>query len=100
MVGIITGTSSYTTGFGDILSMFDDLGTEFWTNFIPLIMIIYWFDSVDKRAERLGGGWMGIFMADINSIMSVMSFIMDLSWRVVNTIIDFGMRFINFFVPL
>ncbi|MBA7493564.1 hypothetical protein ES702_04123 [subsurface metagenome] len=80
MADIITGVSDYTTGFGDLMALFDNLGPEFWLNFIPLILVIYWFDSIDKRSERQGG-WMQIFFGDLNSIMSVLSFAFDMVYK-------------------
>lgn len=102
------------TGIADVLSgksvplgdfQIGVLG-QFWTVIAELIatgalfviLTIYWFNSIDQRAKQTGGGWMSIFMSDIQSMISVFSFIIDLSWRVMNFVIDTTMRFINFFI--
>ena len=86
-----------------MFSLLDDV----WNNlteliasgFIGLALVIWWFDSIDQRSKRLGAGWMGIFVGDIQSVISIFSFIVDLAWRVVNTIIDVVMRFAGVFMP-
>lgn len=95
VVAILNGTSSVATGVGNIWS-FIQIGL--WSAFIPFIMIIYWFDSIDRRAKLAGGGWNTFFMGDINNIMSVLSFILDLAWRVVDEVINIVMRFFNVFM--
>lgn len=99
MWGILDGTYAYTEG---AVTAFEYLG-EFWeTSGVPtlvsLVMIVFWFNSIDQRAKRFGGGWMSFFMGDINSIMSVLSFILDISWRIVNTLIDLATRFITWWM--
>lgn len=63
-----------------------------------IFLAIAWFASIDGRAKQYGGGWTTIFLSDIQSIISILSFILDLAWRVVNTVIDLTMRFINVFL--
>jgi hypothetical protein len=63
-----------------------------------IFIFIWWADSIDKRAKQYGGGWMSFFMSDIQSIIAVFSFVIDMVWRVVTTVIDFGIRFIGWFI--
>lgn len=98
VTGIIDGTGAVTTGLGDIWAMINIGG---WIGIVPIAIVIAWMSSLDDRARKMGGGWMGYFMSDIQSIISVLSFILDICWRVVTTAIDLGMRFISMlpFVP-
>lgn len=95
VVGILNGTGAITTEIGNI---WEWIKIDTWFSFIPIVMVIYWFNSIDQRAKQTGGGWMSILMGDINSIISVISFIFDFAWRVISTVIDLSMRFINVFI--
>jgi len=90
--GILDGTYSITTGVG---SVWEFINIENWMDFIPLIMLISWFTSVDERARRQGGGWVQIFWGDIQIIISVISFIFDWSMRVISLVVDWVFRFIQ-----
>jgi hypothetical protein len=63
-----------------------------------ILLFVWWVDSIDKRAKQYGGGWMSFFMSDIQSIISVMSFIFDMAWRVITTTISLGTQFLNLFL--
>lgn len=97
VVDILSGAGDVATGFGNIFESFN-IGELVVSGFIPLILIVAWFQSIDDRARRLGGGWMSYFMSDIQSMISVFSFIIDLSWRIFGTVIDYTMRFLNVFI--
>ena len=90
--GILDGTYSITTGVG---SVWEFINIENWMDFIPLIMLISWFASVDERARRQGGGWVQIFWGDIQIIISVISFIFDWSMRVISLVIDWIFKFLQ-----
>ena len=60
-----------------------------------LFIAVWWFDSIDKRSKQYGGGWMSFFMSDIQNIISVLSFIIDMTWRVISTVIGLGTQFLN-----
>lgn len=63
-----------------------------------IFILAWWFNSLDKRAKQYGGGWNSFFMADIQSCISIFSFVLDLFWRIVTTVIDMGTRFLNLFL--
>lgn len=107
ILSIGTGITNLLSGKSVPLGGFQiEVLGQFWTAIATLItsgglfiiLVVYWFDSLDKRAKQTGGGWMSIFMSDIQSMISVFSFILDLAFRVVNFVIDTTMRFINFFL--
>jgi hypothetical protein len=100
VVSILTGETVIVDPFAiDVLGTTWDVVAELVaTGFIFVLLAVYWFNSIDQCAQNTGQGWMGIFMADINSMISVFSFLLDLAWRIVNTVIDLTMRFINVFL--
>ena len=109
IINIGAGVTSIFNGTSSLMDAFQvDILTQVWAIFggptgliasgaIFIFLAIWWFDSIDQRAKRFGGGWTSIFMGDIQNMISIFSFILDLSWRVVTTVIDLSMRFINIF---
>lgn len=100
VVNILTGNGVLTETFSvEVLSQtWEVVATLISTGAMFIFLAIYWFDSIDNRAKTTGQGWMGIFMSDINNLISVFSFLLDLAWRIVSTVIDLSMRFINIFL--
>lgn len=99
VVGILSGSSELLDAFSNnvLTQTWSKFAEVFATGFIFIFLIVAWFDSIDKRAKQYGGGWMSFFMSDINNMISVFSFIIDLAWRIVTTVIDLLTRFISVF---
>jgi len=91
VMGILEGTGDVTTGLGNI---FDLMNLDEWSTVIPLLMIVWWFASIDERGKRTGN-WVGVFWGDVQTIIAVVSFILDSAWRIFNAVIDYVFRFIN-----
>jgi len=84
VVGIIRGTYSITTGLGDIVSYINlDM------TFVSLVILLSWWLSIDSRAKKgIYGGWMTIFVSDLQSLMNLLSFVFDLVMRIVSFVLD------------
>jgi len=91
VVGIIEGTGDITTEFGNLLDL---MNLDEWSTVIPLLMIVWWFASIDERGKRTGN-WVGVFWGDVQTIIAIISFILDSAWRLLNTFIDLVFRFIS-----
>ncbi len=89
MYGVLNGTYNGATGVANAMNWINQLLTTqgFVTEALPLLLIIFWFGSVDDRAKKSrqfgGPGWTAIFMSDVQTIISVFSFIFDLAWKIV-----------------
>ncbi len=84
VLSIIDGTSTQIAGLSDLWAM---MNFSTWVDFIPVISFVYWMDAVDKRARRLGGGWMSIFIGDLQMISFVLSFFVDWMTRIIEFVI-------------
>jgi len=89
--GILDGTYTITTGLGNVWVL---INLEGWQDFIPIVLLISWFLSVDERAKK-GVSWTQIFWGDISTIIAVISFIFDWSMRVLNFVVDWVFKLIN-----
>lgn len=89
------GLDSFSLGI--LGEVFTEIGGFVTSGFIFLALFVWWVDSIDKRAKQYGGGWNSFFMSDIQNVISIFSFVIDMLWRVVTTVIDLTMRFINIF---
>ena len=84
VVGIIRGTYSLTTGLGDIVSYINlDM------TFVSLVILLSWWLSIDSRAKKgIYGGWMTIFISDLQSLMNLLSFVFDIIMRIASFVVD------------
>ena len=89
---ILNGTSSITTGLGDMWSYF---GVATWIGFIPLVVTVAWFDSVPKRAKRSGQGEIQIIIADIQIIMYVVGTVWEWSFTIFTFVFNTVMTFVS-----
>jgi len=89
---ILDGTASITTTWGNVWKYIE---LSKWEDAIPYFILIAWLVSIDNRAKKTGMGWMSVFMSDINNIISVLSFIYNLAFNVVNTVIDLVFKFLS-----
>jgi len=89
--GILDGTYTVTTGLGNIWAM---INLNDWVDVIPIFILVAWFCSIDSRAKT-HGGWMSVFWGDVQAIISVISFIFDMSMTIMNMVIDLIYKFIH-----
>lgn len=87
---VVIGKTTFNiyTGVGNIWTLLD---INNWIDAIPIFMIIAWFLSIDNRAKTFGG-WVSIFWGDLQIIISVASFLMDMFMTLINVIIDVAFK--------
>jgi hypothetical protein len=85
VVNIFNGTSAAVTGLGNIWTLFN---VTSWIDFIPLMLILLWLDSLDIREKRQGGGWVQIAVGDIQIATYILGLIMEYSWMVFNFVFN------------
>ncbi len=90
---ILDGTASVMTGIDGIWSIIGNMDALI--QFMPVLLTVYWFDSIDKRARRVGGGWMSFFIGDLQMVSWVLSFLVEWFSRVIEFVINRVMQFIN-----
>ncbi|MHA1215797.1 MAG: LamG-like jellyroll fold domain-containing protein [Candidatus Thorarchaeota archaeon] len=96
VASILNGTN---TVIGGLVNVWELMSINTWIDAVPIFVTIAWFDSIDKRAKRLGGGWMAIFIGDLQMISWVVSYMLDMSFRVINFVLDMVFRMINAIKP-
>jgi len=83
--GIIDGTHSVTTGLGNLWDLFEFSTWGF--DFLPIAGIISWFISLDNR-RKAGKSWTKEFVSDLVLVSQLMSFFIDITFRVITFTMD------------
>jgi hypothetical protein len=91
VVGILDGTGDVVTGLGNVWTLIN-LGA--WIGIVPMILVIAWLESLDKRAKQ-GQGYVICFWSDVSMMISAVSFFIDMSFRVINFVVDMAFRLIG-----
>lgn len=92
VVAILNGTHAISTGLGNIWIL---LNFSDWSSVVPVLLIVAWFVSLDNRAREAGGGWMGFFLGDLQSIMGLISWLLDVFLRIMNFVLGIIFDIIN-----
>ena len=85
VLNIFNGTSAAATGLGNIWTLFN---VSSWIDFIPLMLILFWLESLDVREKKQGGGWVQIAIGDIQIATYILGLIMEYSWMVFNFVFN------------
>ena len=85
VLNILNGTSAAATGLGNIWTL---LNVANWIDFIPLMLILFWLESLDVREKKQGGGWVQIAIGDIQIATYLLGLIMEYSWMVFNFVFN------------
>jgi len=85
VTAILNGTQ---TGIGSLIDIWEMFQVNEWIDFIPIAIFISWVNAIDSRARKMGGGWMSIFIGDLQMASWVISFMVDWMSRIVSFVID------------
>ena len=89
-LSIIDDTYAISTGVGDLWVL---INFNLWVGAVPIFAIIWWFDSLDKRGQQIG--WMTAFFHDIGIMIDVMSFIIFVITKIIDTVVSIVFGLIN-----
>jgi hypothetical protein len=81
VIKIINGTYTISTGLGNLWTM---MNFQAWADAVPIFSIVVWIDSIDKRARKAGGGWFTFAWRDIQIVLDVMSFAIDIFMGIID----------------
>jgi len=82
---VLDGTSGWGTGIGDFWEV---LEYDLWAPIVPLMLFLWWMESLAKRGAQTVGGELQVFINDMNTAISILSYFVSMFSLVVNTIID------------
>lgn len=82
---VVDGTSGWDTGIGDFWGVIE---YDLWAPVVPLLLFIWWMESLAKRGAQTVGGELQVFINDMNTGISIVSYFVSMFSFVANTIID------------
>jgi len=82
---ILNNTAAWGNGIGNIWTF---LSYDSWAPIMPLVIFIWWFDSVEKRGTQTVGGMPQVLINDANTVISITSYFVGMFSLIINTIID------------
>ena len=82
---ILNNTYALTNGIGNL---WDFLNYDQWSPILPLVFLIWWIDSMQKRGLVTSGGMLQVFIGDLNTVISITSYLVGMFSLIINTIID------------
>jgi len=82
---VLDGTSGWGTGIGDFWAV---IGYDLWAPIVPLMLFLWWLESLSKRGAQTVGGELQVFINDMNTAISIVSYFVGMFSFVANTIID------------
>ena len=85
---IMDGTSPWVQPLYDLGNFWDLIGYDSWAPAVPMLLFIWWIDSIPKRAAQTVGGELQVFINDINTAIGLISYFVSIFSYVANTIID------------
>jgi hypothetical protein len=93
IVALVNNTSSSTygvsTGLGNLWLV---LNVAAWIGIVPILMVIWWIDSLEDRTRKSGMGFLYVLINDIQIITWVIGYITDILFRIMNFVIDMIFR--------
>ena len=85
---IMDGTSPWIQPIYAIGNFWDLIGYDSWAPAVPMLLFIWWLDSMPKRAQQTVGGEFQVFINDINTAIGLISYFVSIFSYVANAIID------------
>jgi len=85
---IIDGTSPWIQPIYAIGNFWDLIGYDSWAPAVPMLLFIWWLNSMPKRASQTVGGEFQVFLNDINTAIGLISYFVSIFSYVANAIID------------
>ena len=82
---ILNNTAAWGNGIGNLWLF---LNYDSWAPILPLVIFIWWFDSVEKRGTQTVGGMLQVLINDANTVISITSYFVGMFSLIINTIID------------
>ena len=82
---ILNNTATWGNGIGNLWLF---LNYDSWAPILPLVIFIWWFDSVEKRGTQTVGGMLQVLINDANTVISITSYFVGMFSLIINTIID------------
>jgi len=76
-----------TSGWG-LWDFWEVIEYDLWAPAVPLLLFVWWFDSLAKRGAQTVGGELQVFINDMNTAISIISYFVGVFSFVANTIID------------
>lgn len=94
VVAILNGTQ---TGIGTLVDIWTFFEVTTWIDFIPVVIAIMWFESLDKRGSTQG--WVNALVSDLNIVIGFASFFMQMFGFIIDTVFNLVMTLMDA-VPL
>ena len=85
---IMDGSSPWVQPIYDLGNIWDLIGYDTWAPAVPMLLFIWWIDSLPKRAAQTVGGEIQVFINDLNTAIGLISYFVSIFMLVANTIID------------
>jgi len=85
---IMDGTSPWIQPIYAIGNFWDLIGYDSWAPAVPMLLFIWWLNSMPKRAAQTVGGEFQVFLNDINTAIGLISYFVSIFSYVANAIID------------
>jgi hypothetical protein len=76
-----TGAGSFT---GIIVNMWTTFSVDAWADFVPVLAVVMWMQSVDKRIRDTGQGFLSILVGDAQMAFYFIDLIFSWSFTVFN----------------
>ena len=84
---ILDGTNPLIQPFVTLGNIWDLIGYDIWVDAAPLFLFIIWISSVGSRGKQIVGGELQVFINDINTSISLISYFTGIFIYVVETVI-------------
>jgi hypothetical protein len=91
--GIFSGGYGAIGGLTNIWTLINLSG---WIDAVPIFATIAWFAAIDDRARK-GQGWFATFWGDLSIMIGVLSFMIDMFFRIINFVTDMVFRLMGVF---
>ena len=85
---LMDGTSVWIQPIYGIGNFWNLIGYNLWAPAVPMLLFIWWLDSIPKRGAQTVGGEMQVFINDLNTAIGLISYFVSIFSYVANAIID------------
>lgn len=93
---VIDGTSSISTGLGDMWAYF---GFATWASAVPVFAFIFWVSSVSSRTAKSGRSNIEIMVGDLQIVTYLVDLVWGWAYTVFNFVVNIIMQFLSVIVP-